>query len=161
MFLVILLVSRIRSIIQGRIYELKIRQTLKIQYQMFWMASAYALLKWIQSSGGFRHLFPSNWFPNHYLKTMSMDDLILSGFRCAFSCVVQYSLCHGMDIGTCDIVHWSAAPHHLIAYRTGFWMCVVLVLNVFRCSCHYFRYGILFHRDFHHDSCDYWDFYGH
>ena len=57
-----------------------------------------------------------------------LDDLILCGFRCAFSCMFQYSLCHGMDIcafscmfqyslshgmdiGTCDIVHWSAAPH--------------------------------------------------
>ena len=32
--------------------------------------------------------------------------------------------------------------------------CVVLVLNVIRCSCHYFLdYRILFHHDFHHDSC--------
>ena len=35
------------------------------------------------------------------------------------SCMVLYSLCHGMDIGARDIVHWSAAPHHRIAYRTG------------------------------------------
>ena len=84
------------------------------------------------------------------------------GFRCAFSCMVQYSLCHGMDIGTCDIIHWSAAPHHHIAYRTGFCMYVVLVLNVIRCSCHYFLDTILFHHDFHHDNCEYhWDFYGH
>ena len=69
--------------------------------------------------------------------------------------MVQYSLCHGMDMGTCDIAHWSAAPHHRIAYRIGFWMCVVLVLNVIRCSCHYFLDRILFHHDFHHDSCDY------
>ena len=76
--------------------------------------------------------------------------------------MVQYSLCHGMDIGTCDIVHWSAVPHHRIAYRSGFWMCVVLVLNVIRCSCHYFLDRILFHHDFHHDSYDYhWDFHGH
>ena len=76
----------------------------------------------------------------------------------------QYSLCHGMDIGTCDIVHWSAAPHNHIANRTGFFLGggVVLVLNVIRCSCHYFLDRILFHHDFHHDSCDYhWDFYGH
>ena len=65
-----------------------------------------------------------------------LDDLILSGFRRAFSCVVQYSLCHGMDIGTCDIVHWSATPYHRKAYRTVFGVCVVLVLNVIRCSCH-------------------------
>ena len=91
-----------------------------------------------------------------------LDDFILSGFRCAFSCMVQYSLCHGMDIATCDIVHWSAAPHHRIAYRTVFWVNGVLVLNVIRCSCRYFLDRILFHRDFHHDSCDYHsDFYGH
>ena len=81
-----------------------------------------------------------------------LDDLILSGFRCAFSCLIQYSLCHGMDIGTCGIVHWSAAPHHCVAYRTGFWMRVVLVLNVIRCSCHYFLDRILFHHGFHHDT---------
>ena len=98
-----------------------------------------------------------------YGHTGVLDDLILSGFRCAFSCMVQYSLCHDMDIGTCDIVHWSASPNHHIAYRTGYsWVCVVLVLNVTNCSCHYFRDIILFHHDFHHDSCDYhWDFYGH
>ena len=89
----------------------------------------------------------------------------------------QYSLCHGMDIGACDIVHWSAAPHdridigacdiahwsaaphNRIANRIGFWVYVVLVLNVIRYSCHYFLDRIIFHHDFHHDSCDYhWDF---
>ena len=49
-----------------------------------------------------------------------LDDVILFGLKCAFSCMVQYSLCHGMDICTCDIVHWSSAPHHRIAYRTIF-----------------------------------------
>ena len=29
-----------------------------------------------------------------------LDDLILCAFRCAFSCMFQYNLCHGMDIGT-------------------------------------------------------------
>ena len=78
---------------------------------------------------------------------------------CAFSCMFQYSLCHGMDIVTCDIVYWSAAPHNRIANRTGFSVYVVLVLNAIRYSCHYFLDGILFHHDFHHDSWDYhWDF---
>ena len=63
---------------------------------------------------------------------------------CAFSCLFQYSLCHGMDIGTCDIIHWSAAPHNHIANRTGFSVYVVLVLNVIRYSCHYFLDRILF-----------------
>ena len=35
-------------------------------------------------------------------------------------------------------------------------------INAIRYSCHYFLGRILFHHDFHHDSCDYhWDFYGH
>ena len=55
-----------------------------------------------------------------------LDDLILCGFRCTFSCMCQYSLCHVMDIGTCDIVHWSAAPHNRIDNRIGFWVYVVL-----------------------------------
>ena len=87
-----------------------------------------------------------------------LDDLIL----CGFSCMFQYSLCHCMDIGTCGIVHWSAAPHSRIASWTGFWVYIVLVLNVIRYSCHYFLDRILFHHDFHHDSYDYhWDFDGH
>ena len=70
-----------------------------------------------------------------------------------------YSLFHGMDISTCDTVLWTAAPHDRIANRTGFQACVVLVLNVSRCSCHYFLDIILFHYNSHHDSCDYhWDF---
>ena len=91
-----------------------------------------------------------------------LDDLILCGFRCAFICMFQYSIYHGMDIGTCDIVPWSAAPHNRTANRTVFSVYVVLVLNVIGYSCHYFLDRILFHLDFHHDSCDYhWDFYGH
>ena len=74
----------------------------------------------------------------------------------------QYSLCHAADIGTCVIVHWSAAPHNRIANRTGFWVYVALMLNVIRYSCHFFLDIILFHHDFHHDSCDYHlDFFGH
>ena len=78
---------------------------------------------------------------------------------CAFSCMFQYSLYHGMDIGTSDTVHLSAAPHNRIANRTGFSVYAALVLNVIRYSCHYFLDIIIFHHDFHHDSCDYqWDF---
>ena len=62
-----------------------------------------------------------------------------------------------MDIGTCDIVHWSEAPHDPITNRTVFSVYVVLVLNVIRYSCHYFLDRILFR----YDSCDYpWDSYG-
>ena len=52
--------------------------------------------------------------------------------------------------------------HPITVYRTGFWVCVVLVLSVIRCSCYYFLDILLFHHDFHHDNCDYhWEFYGH
>ena len=67
-----------------------------------------------------------------------LDDLILCGYRCAFSCMFQYSLCHGMNIGTCDIVYWSAAPHNRIANRTGISVYVVLVLNASRYSSYCF-----------------------
>ena len=49
--------------------------------------------------------------------------------------------------------------HPTTFYRTAFLVCVVLVLSVIRCSCYFF---LLFHHDFHHDTCDYHlDFYGH
>ena len=52
--------------------------------------------------------------------------------------------------------------HPITIYRTVFWLCVVLVLSVIRCSCYLFLDIILFYRDFHHDSFDYhWDFHGH
>ena len=63
-----------------------------------------------------------------------------------------------MDIGTCDIVHWSAAPHNRTANRAGFWVYFVLVLNVIRCSCHYFLYRILFHHDFYQTSFIPWKY---
>ena len=47
-----------------------------------------------------------------------LDDLILCGCRCAFCCMFQYSLCHGLDIGTCDIVHWSATPRFILQSPT-------------------------------------------
>ena len=54
------------------------------------------------------------------------------------------------------------APHNRIANRTGFSVYIVLVLNVISYPCLYFLDRILFHHDFHHDSCDYHgDFYGH
>ena len=62
-----------------------------------------------------------------------------------------------MNIGT--MWHYtlvSSTPSQSIGL---FWVCVVLVLIVIRWSCHYFLDRILFHHDFHHDSCDYhWDF---
>ena len=45
-----------------------------------------------------------------------LDELILSGFKCVFSCMVHYSLYHGMDIGTmwhCTLV--SSTPSQSIA----------------------------------------------
>ena len=82
----------------------------------------------------------------------------LSGFKCTFSCIVQYSLYLNMDIGTmwhCTLV--SSTPSQSIEL---FVVCAVLV-SVIRCTCYFFL-DILFHHDFHHDRCDYhWDFYGH
>ena len=53
----------------------------------------------------------------------------------------------------------SSTPLQSIALY--FW-CVILVLSVIRCFCYYFLDRIIFHYDFHHDSCDYyWDCYGH
>ena len=94
-----------------------------------------------------------------YIPKVGVTMLVYWMIWCCLVSGVLSVLCHGMYIGTCDIVHWSAAPHHCIAFRTVFFVCVVLVLNVIRCSCHYFLDRIIFHHDFHHDSCDcHWDF---
>ena len=45
--------------------------------------------------------------------------------------------------------------HPITPYIAAFGACVVLVLSVIRCPCHYFRDRILFHRDFHHNIYDY------
>ena len=74
------------------------------------------------------------------------------------------TVCDGMDIGTCDIVQWAAAPHDCIANRAGFGGYVVLVLNVIRHPCHYFLDIILFHHEMHNSldvtvpghSLEYW-----
>ena len=81
-----------------------------------------------------------------------------SGVKCTLSCVVQYSLYHNM-YNRYHMTLYIGQQHPITVYRTGVWVCVVLVLNVIRCSCHYFLDRILFQHDFHHDSCDYhWDF---
>ena len=91
-----------------------------------------------------------------------LHDLILCGSRCTFSCMFQYSLCHGMVnwyLWHCTLI---SSTHNRIANRTGFWVYVVIVLNVIRYCCHHFLDRIIFHHDFHHESCDYhWEFYGH
>ena len=46
--------------------------------------------------------------------------------------------------------------HPITFYRNGFGVCIDLVLSVTRCSFYYFLDRILFHHDFHHDSCDYY-----
>ena len=70
-------------------------------------------------------------------RTFSYSIIIQHGthtYDMTFSCMVQYSLCHGVDIDTCDIVHWSVASYYRIAaYRTVFGCTIVLVLNVIRC----------------------------
>ena len=64
--------------------------------------AAFLLLKYT-----LRDIHTKSWYGHAGV----LDDLIPCGFRCAFGCMFQYSLCHVMDIGTRDIVHWSAAPH--------------------------------------------------
>ena len=106
-------------------------------------------------------------FLETYIQKVGIAMLVYWMIRyCVVSCVLSVVcpsiLCHGMDIGTCEIVHWSAAPYNRIANRTGFSVYIVLVLNVIRYSCHYLLDRIIFHHDFHIESCDYhWDFYGH
>ena len=85
----------------------------------------------------------------------------LSGFNCTF---LLYSSVFS--------IAWYGYRYHVTLYigqqlpRTVFfWVCFVLVLSSTRCSCYYFLDRIVFHHDFHHDSCDYydyyWEFYGH
>ena len=38
--------------------------------------------------------------------------------------------------------------HPITVYRTGFGVCVVLVLNAIRCTCHYFLDRIIFHNEY-------------
>ena len=79
-----------------------------------------------------------------------------------FVCIVQYFIYHNMDIGTvwhCTLV--SSTPSKSIGLFF-FLVCVGLVLSVIMCSFYYFHDRILFHHDFHHDSChDHRDLYGH
>ena len=74
-----------------------------------------------------RGIYTKSWYGHAGV----LDDLILCGLRWAFSGMFQYSLCHGMDIGTRDIVHWSAAPNDRIANRAGF-----LGVRCFSVECH-------------------------
>ena len=63
-----------------------------------------------------------------------------------------------------NVTLYIGQQHPITIYRTVFFplLCVVLVLSVIKCYCYYFLYIILFHHDFHHDSCDYrWVLCGH
>ena len=52
--------------------------------------------------------------------------------------------------------------HPIAVYRTGVWVCAILVLNIMMCSFCYFFDKVLFLHDFHHGNCDYyWKVYGH
>ena len=85
--------------------------------------------------------FDTVWFQVCFLLYVSVFSMSWYGYRYLWHCTLVSS------------------THDCIANRTGFWVCVVLVLNVIRCSCHYFLAIILFHHDFRHNCCDYhWDF---
>ena len=85
----------------------------------------------------------------------------LSGFKCTFqlySSVFSISW-YGFRY---YVTLYIGQQHPITVYSTGFVVCVVLVLNVIRCSTYYYLDRILFHHDIHHDSYDYhWDFCGH
>ena len=84
-----------------------------------------------------------------------------SGFKCTFQ---LYSSVFSISLYGCryNVTLCIGRQHLFTVYRTGLGVCAVLVLSVIRCSCNYFFDRIIFHHDFHHDSCYYnWDFYGH
>ena len=73
----------------------------------------------------------------------------LSGFKGTFSCIVQYSLCHNMDIG----IVWHCT---LVSSTPSQSMGLFLSVHWSGVECHHVLLDIiLFHHDFHHDSCDY------
>ena len=65
-------------------------------------------------------LIEINSFYVTYIPKVGVTMLVYWMIWCCLVSGVLSVLCHGMDIGTCDIVHWSAAPHHCIAIRTVF-----------------------------------------
>ena len=72
-----------------------------------------------------------------------------------FNYIFQDSLYHNMDMGTvwhCALVSWNP----ITVYKTGFGVCAVLVLSVIMSSFYYFLDRVLFHHDFHQNSCDYY-----
>ena len=88
--------------------------------------------------------------------------LFPSGFKCAFQLYSSVFYISYPYTGRYHVTLYIGQQHPITVYRTGFWVCVVLVLSVLRCSWNYFLGRILFHHDFHHDSYDYhWDVYGH
>ena len=68
-----------------------------------------------------------------------LDDVILLFIlfclvsNVCFSCIVQDSLYHNMDLG-CHVTFFVGQLHLITFYRTGLGVCVVLVLSVILCS---------------------------
>ena len=87
-----------------------------------------------------------------YLPCVSMAGrALLAGYhRFLYSnCTVHDSLYDNMEMVPFDILHWSTGPHQ--SYRTVFWTCAVLVLNVIMCAFYQFLYRMWLH----HGGCDY------
>ena len=77
----------------------------------------------------------------------------LSGFKWTFQLYSSaFSISWYGD--KCHVPLCIGQQHPITVYRTGFGVCVVLVLSVIRYSWYYILDRILFHHDFHHDSCD-------
>ena len=73
--------------------------------------------------------------------------VILSGFKCMFmlhSPVFSISWYGHRYHGTWCFVQ----QHPITVYKTGYGVCVVLVLSAIRCSCYYLLDRMLFHHDF-------------
>ena len=82
----------------------------------------------------------------HYV-TGVLDDLILLLFPVWFQVYISvFSISwHGYMY---HVTLYIDQQHPITVYRTVFWVCVVLVSSVIRCSCYYFLDRILLHHDF-------------
>ena len=97
--------------------------------------------------------------------TRAFDDSILLLFSVCFHVYFQlYSSVFSLYTYEYryHVALYTGQQHPITVYKSGFGVCVILVLSVIRYSCYYFLDIIIFPHDFHHDGCDYhWDFYGH
>ena len=77
-----------------------------------------------------------------------LDDLILSGFKCTFSCIIQYSLYHNMDIGTmwhCALVSYTPSQSIGLVFVCALFIVIVLtVIGIFMTINYFLNYTLRF-----------------